>query len=389
MFRKIIITTVLLLSSSFCVSAQVREQLQLHHINTKGYAVRVCYRDVNGIMWLGTTSGLLSLPQLDSRNPSGYHRYLGDVNMSIKKISGDGEGRLWIKTIYNDNYFYDPQRNEFVEDTPAMLSKVGVDVSHEFTVLTDSKDNTLIWKDDKLYKWARDASQAEVVSVGSGEQLRAISPVGKHLITLSQKSLFRLSTPVRQWADAGGLVQLMWHFNVPANEAGSTGTSNWNARPENTTFKASNALKEGTWENKVFYEQKGIDNLIWIWTTQNYGNDSSSYDQDTAWYPGDQYVDMVARDLYGRSAADNLEEFTQIQQTYPNKMVALGECGYNTSSKSDGAKIGDLWEAGAKWSHFMVWYEGNYGSTGTMASDNWWKDAMKADCVITRDQLPK
>lgn len=259
--------------------------------------------------------------------------------------------------------------------------------------------------------------------------------------------------PVKQWADAGGLVQLMWHFNVPANEAGSTGTSDWNARPENTTFKGSNALKEGTWEHKVFYEQmdkvvatllklqeagiaatwrpfheaagnsmaktyagkawfwwgdegaevfkqlwktmydyfkqKGINNLIWIWTTQNYGNDPSSYDQDTAWYPGDQYVDMVARDLYGRSAADNLEEFTQIQQTYPSKMVALGECGYNTSTKRDGAKIGDLWEAGAKWSHFMVWYEGNYGSTGTMASDDWWKDAMKASCVVTRDQLPK
>lgn len=258
--------------------------------------------------------------------------------------------------------------------------------------------------------------------------------------------------PVKTWVDTGGIVQLMWHFNVPKDEAGASGTSDWNARPENTTFKGSNALKEGTWENKVFYEQmdkvvatilklkeagiaatwrpfheaagnsmaktyagkawfwwgdegaevfkklwiamyeyfaqKGVDNLIWIWTTQNYGNDPSSYDQDTAWYPGDQYVDMVARDLYGRSATEKEEEFRQIQETYPHMMVALGECGYNTNTKADPAKIGDCWGAGALWSHFMVWYQGDYGSTGTMASDNWWKDAMKADCVITRDQLP-
>lgn len=258
--------------------------------------------------------------------------------------------------------------------------------------------------------------------------------------------------PVKQWVDDGGIVQLMWHFNVPADEASSEGVENWNARPEKTTFKGSNALKEGTWENRIFYsqmdkvaatmlklqeagiaatwrpfheaagnamaktfagkawfwwgdegpevfkqlwiamydyfQQKGINNLIWIWTTQNYGNDPSSYDQDTSWYPGDKYVDMIARDLYGRNAADNLEEFTQIQQTYPTKMVALGECGYNTSSKKDGALIGDLWNAGALWSHFMVWYEGNSGSTSTMASDAWWKSSLSADCVITRDELP-
>ena len=254
--------------------------------------------------------------------------------------------------------------------------------------------------------------------------------------------------PVKQWVDAGGLVQLMWHFNVPLSE----GSNDWNAKQATAgfTFKASNALKEGAWENKVFYEQmdkvadtilklqeagiaatwrpfheaagnsmartyagkawfwwgdegaevfkqlwiamydhfhkKGIKNLIWIWTTQNHGNDPSSYDQDTSWYPGDEYVDIVARDLYGRSAADNQEEFAQIQETYPTMMVALGECGYN-NSKQDPALISKCWETGAFWSHFMVWYQGGYGSTGTMCSDAWWQDAMQAECVITREQL--
>lgn len=75
-------------------SVKAGERIQLHHINTKGYAVRVVYRDMNGIIWFGTTSGLLSLPQLESHNPSGYHRNLGNVNMSIKRINGDSQWEL-------------------------------------------------------------------------------------------------------------------------------------------------------------------------------------------------------------------------------------------------------------------------------------------------------
>ena len=260
--------------------------------------------------------------------------------------------------------------------------------------------------------------------------------------------------PVKQWYDAGGIVQLMWHFGVPNDEASINNSSNWNSSREGNSFVASNALKEGTWENRVFYDQmekvanvilqlqdagiaatwrpyheaagnttlksgaswgkawfwwgadgpdvfkqlwiamfdyfkqRGIKNLIWIWTSQNYNGDKSQFAQDTDWYPGDQYVDMVARDLYGKDAAANVTEFTELQQTYPNKMIALGECGHDTNSQVDGGKISDMWTKGAHWSHFLMWYKGDFGSTGTMASDAWWKDAMSASCVITRDQLP-
>ncbi|MBQ7420260.1 MAG: beta-mannosidase [Prevotella sp.] len=256
-------------------------------------------------------------------------------------------------------------------------------------------------------------------------------------------------TPVQQWVNGGGIVQLMWHFNVPK----SKGSTDYTCTPSETTFKAANALVSGTWENKWFYEQmdkvvatilklqdagiaatwrpfheaagnatylqqaswtkawfwwgydgattykklwitmfdyfksKGIKNLIWVWTTQNYNGDRSKYNQDTDWYPGDDYVDMVARDLYGYTAAQNNQEFTEIQATYPDKMVVLGECGKGDSG--DPGKIGNCWTSGAKWGHFMVWYNGNEtNATKTMCSDNWWKDAMSHSSVITRDQLP-
>jgi len=258
--------------------------------------------------------------------------------------------------------------------------------------------------------------------------------------------------PVQDWVNAGGLVQLMWHFNVPKFEGSTDAT----CTPSETTFNTANALVSGTWENKWFYEQmdkvvatllklqdagiaatwrpfheaagnatakqqaywtkawfwwgydgaetykklwiamfdyfkeKGVKNLIWVWTTQNYNGNSANYNQDTNWYPGDEYVDIVARDLYGYKASQHQQEFEEIQRCYPNKMVALGECGWDGNSSKESATPDEYWEAGAKWSHFMVWYQGDNGtSTGTMCSDAWWKKAMSDASVITRDQVPK
>ena len=268
-------------------------------------------------------------------------------------------------------------------------------------------------------------------------------------------------TPVTEWVDKGGIVQLMWHFNVPVNESTKPGMngSGVTCSPGETTFRASNALQEGTWEHQYFYEQmdrviavilklqeagiaatwrpfheaagnaiakqqadwtkawfwwgyegadvykklwvamfdyfkqKGVNNLIWIWTTQNYNGSSTIYNQDTDWYPGADYCDMVARDLYGYTAAQNAQEFKEIQATYPDKMVVLGECGWDGNDKT-GKPQGDIaecWEAGAKWGHFMVWYDRNAGNKSqTMVSDEWWTSAMKkenADIIVHRTQV--
>lgn len=256
-------------------------------------------------------------------------------------------------------------------------------------------------------------------------------------------------TPVTDWADNGGIVALMWHFMVPKTEANATVTNtteyegNVTYEPSETTFMPSNALKDGTWENKWFYgqmdkvievllklqdagiaatwrpfheaagnakaktysgsswfwwgregadvykqlwqamftyfSQKGVHNLIWVWTAQNYNGDSNSYDTDTDWYPGDNYVDVVARDLYGNSAAQQNTEFTQLQTSYPGKMIALGECG--TTNGTATADTQEAWNAGAKWSWFMGWCGNN------LPSDSWWSAVLNEDNVITRDAV--
>lgn len=194
-----------------------------------------------------------------------------------------------------------------------------------------------------------------------------------------------------------------------------------------TEFDAANATVEGTWENKVFTEDlknaaaylkllrdadipvlwrpfheaaggwfwwgkdaasfkslwiamfnyfktEGLDNLIWVWTTE--GNDSD-------WYPGDQYVDIVGRDIYNKETADCVSEYTSIAGNYGNKIVSLSECGTV-------GLISEQWASGARWSWFMPWYDGTNedGSPVVHADEAWWKDAMSQEFVVSREDLP-
>lgn len=252
-------------------------------------------------------------------------------------------------------------------------------------------------------------------------------------------------TPVTEWADAGGLVSLMWHFNVPLSET-TTPTADGSGvtcTPTSTTFRATNALTDGTWENKWFYQemdkvidvllklqdagivatwrpfheaagnayaktftgtawfwwgydgaevykklwrtmfdyfqQKGVHNLIWTWTAQNNNGDSSSYDNDSEYYPGDDYVDIVARDLYGYTAEQCATEFNELTALYPGKLIALGECGRNGNTQM--GSLSDMWDDGARWLSFMPWYG------ESLPSDAWLKEAMSNSFVITRDKV--
>lgn len=242
------------------------------------------------------------------------------------------------------------------------------------------------------------------------------------------------------WWNAGGLVAACWHWNVPLSE---TNTQNHTCTPSETTFRAKNIFVEGSWEQKTadadlekmadmllllqdkgipviwrplheaagntyeynggtawfwwgydgaevyvklwrymfdYFKAKGVNNLIWVWTTQ---------EKDAPFYPGDDYVDIIGRDLYGadynneKDAAQNASHFSAIQQNYSHKLITLSECG-------SVGKISQQWSAGARWSWFMPWYQYDASTLDghQHADTNWWKDAMSQDFVVTRDQLP-
>ena len=130
-----------------------------------------------------------------------------------------------------------------------------------------------------------------------------------------------------------------------------------------------------------YFQNKGLNNLIWVWTTQT---------GDSAFYPGDKYVDIVGRDLYGKDSnnlmttSSVLTQYQNITKEYPTKMVTLSECG-------DVANITSQWSAGATWSWFMPWYDydrTDTGDTNKYASVAFWSDAVGSANVITRDEMP-
>lgn len=247
---------------------------------------------------------------------------------------------------------------------------------------------------------------------------------------------------IEEWWSYNGLISASWHWNVPKKE----GSTEYTYKPEETTFKASNALLEGTWENDFivadlkkianylkllqqkeipviwrplheaagniyeydggkawfwwgaggaetfknlwiymfnYFEAEGLNNLIWVWTTQT---------KDEAFYPGDEYVDIIGRDIYNKTGANDVaDQFNQIQDAYPGKIITLSEFGNVASFQSQ-------WSAGAKWSYFMPWYD--YDRTinpnslefdspdHQHASAQWWIDAFANEAVISLDEMP-
>ncbi|WP_187269986.1 glycosyl hydrolase [Pontibacter qinzhouensis] len=117
----------------------------------------------------------------------------------------------------------------------------------------------------------------------------------------------------------------------------------------------------------------GLRNLIWVWTREP---------GDDAWYPGDEYVDIVGRDIYkDGDHSSHAIEFNNLNALYGGKkMIALSEVG----SFPD---VDNLVQDGAAWSWFMPWY-GNYTRSSQYNSLDLWKKMFAHDYVITLDEMP-
>lgn len=259
-------------------------------------------------------------------------------------------------------------------------------------------------------------------------------------------------TPVKKWADKGGIVAMTWHWMVPQSSyTDSTKTvaeiaAAYDTIPtsgknspftygNSSTFKISKAfdkstgaLIDSTWEGYVYkrgietvierltllkdagipvlwrpfheaagqwfwwgedaatfkrlwvdmfnrFREAGLDNLIWVWTSQ--------VSDISKWYPGDEYVDIIGVDIYG--GAEGISEpsydFAKLSQT--GKILTLSECGYSTSNKSRIANISVQTAAGINWSWFMPWYDDSKSKKEEHhANDAWWKDAMDSDNTL-------
>jgi len=117
----------------------------------------------------------------------------------------------------------------------------------------------------------------------------------------------------------------------------------------------------------------GLKNLIWVWTREP---------NDESFYPGDDVVDIVGRDIYktGDHTSQAIE-FNNMNALYGGKkMVTISESG----SFPD---VDNLIADAAGWSWFMTWY-GEYTRSSTYNSLDLWKKMMASSYVISLDEMP-
>ena len=256
------------------------------------------------------------------------------------------------------------------------------------------------------------------------------------------------NTVWRNWWNRGGIVSAMWHWNMPTNdgtdwtctpgsESGQTGfhpsaifspstedyktmldridkvaqwlkplknnkvpvlwrplheaQGNWTETNPGTDWHKAwfwwgidgpEAFKE-LW--RVMYDRMvnyhGLTNLIWVFNA----GDSKR------WYPGDEFVDIVAYDFYDKSISDMHWWYDYFHENYPGKLYAISEFG-------NIPKVSEFWADGQYWSFLIPWYDYDrtnkpkdeaFNSTDhTNANIEYWNDALEQDCVITRDELP-
>ena len=136
---------------------------------------------------------------------------------------------------------------------------------------------------------------------------------------------------------------------------------------------------------KRMVETNKLNNLIWVWninTDPAFGYDYSAL--NAAWYPGDEYVDIVAVDIYDplndhNSAANYYNKI--VSDVGTSKMIALSENGAIPD-------IDSIAEDKAYWSYWMTWSQTWSGNFLEKTPTEMWKRNLDDERIIALDNMP-
>ncbi|UCH14790.1 MAG: hypothetical protein JSV22_02215 [Bacteroidales bacterium] len=115
----------------------------------------------------------------------------------------------------------------------------------------------------------------------------------------------------------------------------------------------------------------GLNNLIWVYNANEIREGVYSYDKC---YPGDDVVDILATDVYGRGFA--IEDYEQLLELAGDKPVALGEVGPIPTP--------EIIQSQPKWTWFMCWGT----PSGRWGQYEEFKAIYESDNTLTFDELP-
>lgn len=195
---------------------------------------------------------------------------------------------------------------------------------------------------------------------------------------VADSDLEKISGYLKLLQDAG--IPVVWR---PLHEAAGNTYTQWKTGAWFWWGRDGGEVYVRLWRYMFDYFKKaGLRNLIWVWTAQA----TSDSDSDMDFYPGDDYVDIVGKDIYNTQDINSIKsQYDYVSSMIPNKMTTLSELGGLAPMTSQ-------WSAGAKWLYFMPWYDydndysENYNHSH--ASISWWRDAFECEAVLDISELP-
>lgn len=143
---------------------------------------------------------------------------------------------------------------------------------------------------------------------------------------------------------------------------------------------------------KLLYNQLvnvyGLDNLIWVWTVDV---PEGIGDQYLAWYPGDEYVDIIGVDIYAQNTDVKIRQYQELEKLAKGKkLIAISECG--NIPDPDRSIM-----ARHAWSWFMVWPTSDTDGKPMLNSSDpnfnlntheYWNKVMNSNFVLNREDMP-
>jgi mannan endo-1,4-beta-mannosidase len=168
-------------------------------------------------------------------------------------------------------------------------------------------------------------------------------------------------TYLQQLKDKG--VEVLWR---PMHEM-NQGKFWWGGRPgENGTVKLYRLLHD------YMTKTKGLTNLVWVWDIQDFGSLSGDA---TSYYPGADYFDIAALDVYDGSGYTQ-NKYEIMLRAAKGKPIAIGECDRLPSA----AEL----RAQSSWVFFMSWSELTFEKN----TDGELKQLYQSDNIITLEKMP-
>ena len=256
-----------------------------------------------------------------------------------------------------------------------------------------------------------------------------------------------MSAPIEHW-NAGGLVNYMWHWNVPNSKSdwekgvNEYNFDGYNFYSDKTSFNIAEALKEGTWQNEFIMkdmekvagylkqlQDAGVP-VIWRPLHEAAGNYNLYGKKNNAWFwwgrggaePCKQLYRLMRETFEKKYGLDNLIWVWTLDATqgaedewadwYPGDdyvdVIGVDIYEDNTNAKdrqyqacvnlAKGRKLVTVSEcgnipdpskcfaSGNKWSWFLVWSSGT--KDYRYNTDSYWKQVMGYENVLTRESMP-